>query len=320
MNKATEYMMAFLENNYIPLVNHHLNEDDKVYLGEKDNRTCRFCKKDKTETTFNSVAHAIPEFVGNKKLIAYYECDVCNSKFSRLMESHMGNYMNLWHTLSQVRGKKKIPSFKTTQDKSRIDIGTENVKIEDHEGDSIFTIDKEKKTITITAKRRSYVPIAIHKTLTKMALTIMPEEDLKDFKTTMAWINEEDHEKSPHDLKVLPFLMSIAPGIKPFPFVSCMLFKRKENHIDPVPHMVFLLAYGNFAFQIFLPLCSQDQKLQGGEMKLTYIPTPLDMNGIRVTRNQLDMSSKEKVKEDEESVVLQFESMEEHEIPKKGEE
>lgn len=314
MNETTQFMLNFLATNYIPLITYHLNDDDKIYLGDIENRICRFCKKNESETTFNNVSHAIPEFVGNKKLIANYECDTCNSKFSKLMESHMGNFMNLWHTISQVKGKKKIPSFKTTQEKSRIDIETNTVKIEDHEGDNITTIDEVNKTITITAKKRSYIPIAIHKTLTKMALTIMPEEDLKDFKTTMAWINEDEHESSSYDLKSLPILMTIAPGIKPFPFVSCMLFKRKEMHIDSVPHMIFLLTYGNFAFQIFLPLCAEDIKLEGKDITLTYIPTPIDMKGIRVTRKHLDMSSKEKVKEEVESIVLQYESLEEQKL------
>ncbi len=91
MNAQTKHMMDFLGANYNELVTYHLNEEEKIYLGDKDNRVCRFCKKDSTQTTFRTVAHAIPEFVGNKKLIAHYECDVCNAKFSRLLESHMGN-------------------------------------------------------------------------------------------------------------------------------------------------------------------------------------------------------------------------------------
>lgn len=313
MNEQTKHMMDFLEANYDELVTYHLNEEEKIFLGDKDNRVCRFCKKDSNQTTFITVAHAIPEFIGNKKLIAHYECDECNAKFSRLLESHMGNYMNLWHTFSQVKGKKKVPSFKTVSEKSRVDI-KENVEIQEFEDDSIVNIDEENKSISITAKRRSYVPIAIYKTLTKMALTIMPENELDKFKTTLAWINEENHEESPHDLKALKVLFSLAPGIKPFPFVSCMLFKRKQNHRDSVPYMQFLLAYSNFTFQIYLPLCTEDVKLQGGNITMTYVPTPLDFKGLRLTRKQLDMNGKEKVKNEEETVKLGFEEMNETDL------
>jgi hypothetical protein len=313
MTEQAKYMLEFLGRNYDNLVRYHLNQDDKIYLGDKENKVCRFCEKDKTETSFSNVSHAIPELIGNKKLIAHYECDVCNEKFSKMLESHFGNYMNLWHTISQVKGKKKIPSFKTVNDKSRIDI-KDTLKIEDYQDDSIVKIYEENKTISITAKRRSYVPIAVYKTLTKMALTIMPEDQLGKFKNTLAWINEEDHSNSPYDLKQLKVLFSFAPGIKPFPFVSCMLFKRKTDNVDAVPYMQFLVAYSNFAFQIFIPLCIEDKALQGTEIKMTYIPTPLDINGVKLTRRQLDMHSKEKIKDEEETVTLGFNEMIEQDL------
>jgi hypothetical protein len=71
--------------------------------------------------------------------------------------------------------------------------------------------------------------------------------------------------------------MSIAPGAKPYQFTSCMLFKRKENPTQIVPYMLLLLAYGNFAFQIYLPLSSQDVNHQGSNFEMVYIPTPIDM-------------------------------------------
>lgn len=314
IDEVTKKRLKFLDENYTPVTTYHLNKEGKIYLGDKDDRKCRFCSRTEPEVTFKSVAHAIPEFTGNKKLIAYYECDECNGKFSKLLESHMTNYMNLWHTFSQVKGKRGIPSFKTIHaKKSRVDIGETNVEIEDHEGDSIATIDEEKKTITFKAKRASYAPIAIYKCLVKMALTIMPDNELDNFKTTMAWINEVDHSISPFDLKSLIVLMSIAPGAKPYSFTSCGLFKRKDNPTANVPYMLFLLAYGNFAFQIYLPLCPEDKKYHGSNIELTFIPTPIDMlQGAKIlTRKQLDFSGKELVKGDEETVVLQYETKDE---------
>jgi hypothetical protein len=114
----------------------------------------------------------------------------------------MANYMNLLHTFSQVKGKKGIPSFKTIHNKkSRVDVKTDNVEVENHEGDSIANIDEIKKTITFATKKASYIPIAIYKCLTKMGLTIMPENELNNFKITMKWINEIDHAKKSFELK-----------------------------------------------------------------------------------------------------------------------
>lgn len=317
---VTQKRLKFLNENYIAIVTHHLNQEGKIYLGDKNHKKCRFCSKTEPDVTFKSVAHAIPEFTGNKKLFTYYECDACNSKFSKLFESHMANYMNLWHTFSQVRGKGGVPSFKTIhQKKSRVDVGETNVEIENHEGDPIATIDEEKKTITFTAKRASYIPIAIYKCLVKMALTIMPDSELHNFKTTLKWINEDDHSVSAFDLKSLIALMSIAPGAKPYSFTSCMLFKRKDNPPENVPYMLFLLAYGNFAFQIYLPMCLEDEKYQGSNTEMVYIPTPIDMlQGTKIlTRKKLDLNRKTPVKGDEETVMLQYESKEESPVTTK---
>lgn len=311
-DEVTKKRLKFLDDNYVPLVDYHLNQDGKIFLGDKKNRKCRFCGKTKPETSFSNVAHAIPEFTNNKKLIAYYECDNCNRKFSRLLETHMANYMNLWHTLTQVKGKKGVPSFKTIHNKkSRVDVGSTDVEIENHEGDSIATIDETNKTITFTAKKASYIPIAIYKCLTKMALTIMPESELDNFKATMKWINEEDHSTSPLSLKALYALMSFAPGVTPYPLTSCMLYKRKESPTQIVPYMLFLLAYGNFAFQIYLPLTSEDKKYHGHNFEINFIPTPIDLlkgSGF-LSRKKLDLNSKTIVKGEDETIVIQFESM-----------
>ena len=66
-------MLEFLGRNDDNLVTYHLNKDDKIYLDDKEDKDCRFCGKEKTETSFSNFSHAIPELIGNKKLIAHYE-------------------------------------------------------------------------------------------------------------------------------------------------------------------------------------------------------------------------------------------------------
>lgn len=47
---------------------------------------------------------------------------------------------------------------------------------------------------------------------------------------------------------------------------------------------------------------------------MTYVPTPLDFKGLKLTRKQLDMNGKEKVKNEEETVTLGFEEMNETDL------
>lgn len=308
-----EERMAKLENNYIPHKVYHLNTTEKIFLGEKENKKCRFCKKAEPEVEFNNIAHAIPEFVNNHNLLSYYECDSCNSRFARTLETHMGDYMNPYHTISQVRGKKGVPSIRKGGEKSRIDLKEDGLKIESHEGErENFEFDEANKIITLKAIRATYIPIAIYKCLTKMALTIIDEEELVHYENAMEWINEEEHDKSRFKIENLKCIYSFTPGPLPHDFTTCTLFKRKENHKDNVPYMIFLLAYGNYTFQIYLPMSSKDN----GNVEFTAIPTPFDFeNKYGVPRYKvLDLSSKEKIKNEEVYIPMSFESFEDVKI------
>jgi hypothetical protein len=308
-----EERMEKLDNNYIPHKTYHLNTTEKIFLGEIEDKKCRFCKKTEPEVTFDNDAHAIPEFVNNHNLLSYYECDSCNSKFARTLETHMGDYMNPYHTLSQVRGKKGVPSVRKGGEKSIIDFKEGGLKIESHEGErEIFEFDEANKTITLKTIRATYIPIAIYKSLTKMALTIIDEEELAHYENAMEWINEEEHDKSRFKIDNLKCIYSFTPGPLPHDFTTCTLFKRKENHKDNVPYMIFLLAYGNYTFQIYLPMSNKDS----GDVEFTAIPTPFDFgNKYGAPKYKiLDFSSKEKVKNEEVCILMSFESFEDVKI------
>jgi len=309
MNEQIKETMTFLSQNYTPLIEIHLKENKKIYLGNKGKRKCRFCGKEKPEVTFRKRAHAIPEFTGNNKLFSYYECDTCNERISSLMESHMANYMNIWHTFSKVSGKRGVPSFKTNAKKSRVDLLNGHLHIEDDEEDKITEVDEENKQIKITASMATYILIAVYKCLTKMAITIMPEKELDKFKDTLDWLKEDNHNKSKYKLKDLYLLFSFAEGIKPFAFQSCFLYKRKEKHKDNVPYMLFLMAYHNFVFQIYLPLCSEDKKLFGQKVTTKFIPTPIDLKDGKIERWKIDLSSTENVKGEKATITMKGEKI-----------
>jgi len=79
-------------------------------LGNATQQRCRFCKL-MTPVTFNNVAHIIPDFMGNRYVSSNFECDACNSLFSRY-ESSLANFLGLSRTVSQIPGKAgKIPSY-----------------------------------------------------------------------------------------------------------------------------------------------------------------------------------------------------------------
>ncbi len=167
-----------LSNNYSLKTIFHLNTDDRIELGDKINRKCRFCGKQKPEVKFKQKAHAIPELIGNKTLISMYECDNCNAHFCKI-ETHFANYMSLFHTLAQVWGKRGIPAYKPSSlEKSHIKIADTGLHIEQYENDpKLFEIDKNTNTLKCRGVR-SYIPAIVHKCLIKMALSIMPGSEM----------------------------------------------------------------------------------------------------------------------------------------------
>jgi HNH endonuclease len=78
---------------------HQFVTKEKQYLGAEETRVCRFCRRDAGTTTFKKVAHAVPQLLGNRSVIAYYECDACNTYFSEDLEDHLGKMLNGVRTL-----------------------------------------------------------------------------------------------------------------------------------------------------------------------------------------------------------------------------
>src|SRR4051812_8829229 len=75
-------------------------------------KKCRFCYKEFPDTNFKMIAHAIPEFMGNKSLISKFECDTCNQYFGKL-ENEFASFMLPFNTLAATINKgNKIPKYK----------------------------------------------------------------------------------------------------------------------------------------------------------------------------------------------------------------
>ncbi|MBA4026891.1 MAG: hypothetical protein C0473_01480 [Cyanobacteria bacterium DS3.002] len=81
---------------------------------------CRFCKKSVPEVTFTSIAHAIPESIGNRHIVCHNECDSCNTFFGRTIENDFGNWSKPHRTIAQISGKNGIPQLGRTKGKWNI--------------------------------------------------------------------------------------------------------------------------------------------------------------------------------------------------------
>ena len=137
-----------------------------------------------------------------------------------------------------------------------------------------------------------------------MALTVMPDSELLEVTNAMDFLMDRKNIKG----QLLVGYRQYG-GISPFPTPVTMLFKRKDERLEEnVPLYMFLLAYGNFAFQFQIPFCPADKFLFGKEISMPYIPTIADTI-IPQRLKGLDFSSSEKVINEEYGMDMTFEDM-----------
>ena len=299
-----ERMYVQLERNYTCLAEYRLDNKKDVYLGNKDRpRKCRFCGKMEPDVKFEKVAHTIPHFIGNRTLKSLYECDNCNEKVFSPMESHFSRFMGLYHVLSHVSKGGKVPTYKTNSNgKSQIIVGDEWTDIYCLEDEAIsYKHDIEKKSITISSKR-SYIPIAVYKLFVKMALSIMPEEEMNYCQMTLAWLMNGNI-SLPHSYMIVRVYESLLPCNG-----KCMIYKRKTKCIDNVPGYLFGLSYNNIFIQNYIPLCDDDKTLHGS-ITMPFIPCKSDKDGFKFICYDYDLSSDKKVYGEDVSLSFTYENL-----------
>lgn len=272
MNKEVLSSLNEFGKYYSVIVTHNLmDSSSKQFIGKK-NHECRFCGRPFPYVSFKNDAHALPHFIGNNKLFTNQECNTCNNKFGRLLETEFAKYMHLNHTFSGVRGKTGFPEFKRHDAKITTtgtfidwkDIPQENLDFDQSSG-----------VLTVKQIMPTFIPIAVYKCLVKMAMTIMPDQELLNFDDTLKWISEDDHSISAFSFNHLWLLQGNVQTTERFTGISAVLVKRKENTDKTQPFMMFRLTYGTSIFQIPIPLSKEDHSISHNI--IPYIPNLHDL-------------------------------------------
>ena len=292
---------AFFNENYHLLSSGKYGSGKNKYIGSKNPERCRFCRNDKTETTFKNTSHAIPEFLGNHQLILRDECDQCNERFSENLEDHLDKYTKPYRLLSHIKGKNKIPSYKSKDKLSRISAG-KDVEIEFwHQPGSDMLTNETPSSMKIKLEFEPHIPAAVYKALVKIALSLIEDQkELEAFKITIKWILESDHSK--HFMLPLEMLTTYIPGIQPISSLFACLLRRKEGKL--VPYAILIIGFGNWIYQIHIP-----SHLDGHSFTYPsfYYSTPhiekLDLGELQSER--IDLSSSEK-KPSSKTMILHF--------------
>lgn len=274
------------------------DEERPVFLGEKMDRKCRFCNKQSPEVTFKKDAHVIPQLMGNAHLLSYFECDTCNSLFSKYEDS-FANFTGIHRTVYAFLAKKKVPKFKnpqtgfllTTQDNKLF------TKVNGDLGDEII-IDDENKTGIINTVRHTYVPMYIPKVLLKIAFCMLREHELKDYELLRLFLSGSDYDEKFDGntyLKVFSYVFPGPPIVKP----KALLYRKKQaHHLTLAPQKHLIVHFSNFVFQICLPYNEKDKDMIGKTGSFHIYPLLIDKEFIEqkgdASESYTDFSSSKK--------------------------
>lgn len=155
-------------------------EPNNTALKPKLQRRCRFCGRSMPDVKFNSDAHLIPEFLGNKVLLSDFECDSCNQLFSEY-EDQFAKSIGPFRTLYALQGKgNKFPTFKSPKGAVRMEVQdfhkNQIVQISrpDVENED-FSYNAETGEMKIKYRKHPYSLQKVYKFFTKLALSVIPE-------------------------------------------------------------------------------------------------------------------------------------------------
>lgn len=289
-----EDRLAFFIENYEMIATGTYSIGPKKFLKDGEVRFCRFCEKDESETSFKTIAHAIPECLGNHQLILLDECDACNKHFSEKMEDHLDKFTKPYRIAGQIRGKNGVPSYKTLNKKNRIDL-KEKLVVQSQHDEDFFEIDHQNNEITINFHQEPHIPLAVYKALIKIALSIIESKhEVEPFRATIKWLLLSDHLYS----VINPALVmeAFVPGPRPTNGVFVALFRRKELVMD-VPYSIAVIAFGNVILQFLVP--SDIDKNRKMTVQMPFLPSPFELCEWpfgSIKYGSIDLSGTEKIK------------------------
>lgn len=231
-------------------------------IGHSKNKKCRFCSKCEDEVSFKKIAHVFPESIGNNALASNYECDICNQYFGNTIENEYANFFSLYHSIMQINGKKGIPkcSFKVPCLIRTNECAKHCIEIAFKDNMPSIRQCKEVNSQYIKCSNNSIIiskpvgnccPIAVFKAIVKMAITVMPVEELSPFSSVIKWILEPKHSNFYSEKKLLVRYKMI-PGFNVTKYPHYSLFRRKKT-VWNMPYMLFNLTYGCFSLFVEIP-------------------------------------------------------------------
>ena len=223
-----------------------------IMLGTKGR--CRFCGQTDPRANRN-VAHTLPEAFGNKLVTSLDECDACNTRFGAFDDAlvkSMGAILTVGGTRgkgNKVRqtGRSDGPAsirHRTIDGQRSISMRANGTPVSEHFGVNLKT---GELVFRIPGGTERFVPAKAYKVLIKMAVAMLPGDELANFTKITAWLGSADDDLLPHMIVGISFSII---GNSP-PLLAAALLRRTSENRD-TPYMLFVTTMGSVCLQIVL--------------------------------------------------------------------
>lgn len=237
-------------------ISHELIEpnQEKRYLGTRS--ACRYCgTEDKSAFGNRTNAHAFPAALGNRFLFSLDECKSCNQKFS-VYEDALVKAIAPYLTLGGIKGRtNKVRQTGSSKSPLRIrhrsDEGKRHISIASTGSPSdLVNLNSNTGFLTLRMPVQGdrFVPLHAYKALLKMAVAIMPDEELSHFKGVTACLRECN--QLPHSGSLQVGFSYASVGNAP-PVLAGALLRRTDAKTR-IPYIIFLFVAGSVCFQIWV--------------------------------------------------------------------
>lgn len=225
---------------------------------------CRFCgTKDQSAFGRRTNAHTFPEALGNKFLFSLDECRSCNGKFS-VYEDALCKAIGPFLTLGGVKGKQGVRQTGRSDSGSTIKHqyidGHRHISLRSHlSAENI--VRKNPRTgdiwFRIPIHGDRFVPLYAYKALVKIAISLLPENELHKFRQSIQNLQSKD---------MMPLIGSLNVGFSynyvgnAPPTLAGVLLQRTQKD-EQIPYVVAILLAGSVCFQIWLRSDDKDNQV-----------------------------------------------------------
>jgi len=213
-------------------------------------RRCRFCSRTAAEgATFKKAAHVIPTALGNDHLKSAQECDDCNEYFGCETEPSLIAMLDIQRVFLGTQGRGKAdgrPKLRFGEDILAHDGSAVNIRAQTVQRDTsgAFTIE--------LGKGARITPSAVYRALTKMALSVVADDQLPFLKDTIHWVRH-----APTADRQLPKVATAVVFLPPDPSAQLTLYTRRAPH-PRLPHLVGEFRLGCYMYVFAVPFSRQD--------------------------------------------------------------